>query len=129
MQELLAYLLTALEEIGETNPEMYDTVCRERMGDVIFHSFLKPTDGYVPPTAFGLYDAEADAKVQDVLLRYTAAASELATREGLLDFKSRLSAFQNGAITSETGGESFDDFFGWMDPDVFDENGVVISRR
>ena len=86
MDELLLELLETLDEIGRSHEEIYDTVCRDEMGDAVFHGFIKPSPGYKLPEDFGLSADEANQRVRAALSRYVESASELAARLGLADF-------------------------------------------
>ena len=129
MDEILRSLLDALDVVGQTNEEIYDTVCRERMGDPIFYLFIKPTPDYTIPDDFGLYDTAANAAVKDALATYAIDANTRAAELGLRSFHQRLAAFQNGDVESSNEHNYFDDFFGWMNPENFDEFGNVIENR
>lgn len=127
MDELLRQLLDALDEVAEEHEEIYDTECRERMGDPVFHLFLKPgsaVDRF--PSDFGLFDEEANQRAHAALMRYVRDATALASRLGISTFHARLAAFQNGDVRSGAG-NYFDDYFGWMNPASFDEHGNVAG--
>jgi hypothetical protein len=126
MEELLKQLLNRLEDVGETNSEIYDTECRDQMGDAVADGFLLAAADFVLPNSFGLYSAPANRKVRDALASYIDEANRRAAALGILKFKERLSAFQNGAIKSDRFGCYFDNFFGYMPPDDYDEAGRVV---
>jgi hypothetical protein len=128
MDELLRTLLNALDVLGEQNGEIYDTECREQMSDPIFYLFIKPTADYVMPDDFGLYSVDANRQVKAAIARYIHDASELAPSLGLDGFHQRLAAFQNDSVESTVGRTYFDDFFGWMNPADFDQDGNVVKR-
>ncbi len=125
--ELLLELLETLEEIGRSHEELYDTVCRDEMGDAVFHLFIKPAASYKLPKDFGLYSDDANQRVGAALSRYVASAKELAAKLSVADFHARLAAFQNGDVRTSRGRNSFDDFFGWSDPACFDKSGNVVD--
>src|SRR5580658_6040733 len=95
MDKLLLELLEALEEIGRSHEEIYDGICRDEMGDAVFHRFVKPAPNYALPQDFGLDSDDANQRVRAALLRYVDSANELAAKLGLADFQARLAAFQN----------------------------------
>lgn len=128
MDELLRNLLNALDVVGEAHEEIYDTECREKMGDPIFYLFIKPRADYVIPDDFGLYSDDANRQVKAAIARYIQDASEHAQKVGLNEFHQRLTAFQNGDVESTFARNNFDDFFGWMNPADFDQEGKVIRR-
>lgn len=125
MKDVLRTLLNALDVIGQSHEEIYDTVCREKMGDVIFNLFIRPESGYVASDDFGLYDTTANLAVKKALIEYTIAANRRAAELGIDTFHSRMAAFQDEDVRSDVEKNYFDDFFGWMNPDDFDEDGVV----
>ncbi|HEX5105337.1 MAG TPA: hypothetical protein VFV87_16075, partial [Pirellulaceae bacterium] len=42
MDEILLALLIRLEAIGDEHEELFDSEVRERMGNAVFHGFVKP---------------------------------------------------------------------------------------
>ena len=78
MDILLRTLLDALDAVGEDHEEIYDTVCREKMGDSIVYLFIKPDADYVAPDEFGLYDTAANLAVRQALVTYATAANSMA---------------------------------------------------
>ena len=129
MDDLLRELLETLEEIGRSHGEIYDTVCREAMGDAVFHRFIKPSPGYELPADFGLDADDSNQRVRAALTRYVESASELAARSGLAGFHARLAAFQNRDVRTAREQNQFDDFFGWSNPACFDDSGNVAGSN
>jgi hypothetical protein len=119
--------LNRLEDIGAINEEIYDTECRDRMGDAVFDGFIRPVVDFNPPTDFGLHNPSANDAVRVALMEYIEKAKKLAPTVGVITFHDRLDAFQNGAIKSDAEGSYFDDFFGYSKPDAFDEAGTLRS--
>lgn len=128
MNELLKDLLNALDLVAQSNQEIYDTECRERMGDPIFHQFLRPTPDYRFPTDFGLYDEDANRRVGEALHDFATRAVQRAEQEGIATFHDRLAAFQNAQVCSDHEGNYYDEFFGWLSPKDFDESGNALPR-
>jgi len=128
MDKLLLELLETLEEIGRSHAEIYDPLCRDAMGDAVFHLFIAPSPHYTLPAEFGLDAEEANLRVGIALRRYVESARELAAKLGLADFHARLAAFQNGAVCTACERRRFDAFFGWSDPTCFDSSGQVVDR-
>ncbi len=122
-----AHYSTRLSEIGELHEEIYDTVCREKMGDPIFFLLIKPDPNYGMPEDFGLTDPGANKLVKAVLLEYVTKAKATAALEGIETFHERLAAFQNEDLCSDRCGNDHDDFFGWMNPDGFNSSGNETS--
>ena len=127
MEKLLLELLETLEEIGRSHEEVYDSDCRERMGDAVFYFFIAPSPSYELPRDFGLCSDDANQQVRAALSRYVESARELAARLGLADFHARLAAFQNSDVRTSRGREQFDAFFGWSNPRCFDSSGRVVN--
>lgn len=127
MDNLLLELLETLEEIGRSHAEIYDPVCRDAMGDAVFHLYITPSPSYTLPADFGLVSDEANLRVRVALRRYIESARALAAKLGLADFHARLAALQNGAVCTARERHRFDAFFGWSDPTCFDSSGQVVD--
>ena len=125
MNDLLKQLLNQLEEVGSSHQEVYDSVCRDCMGDSILNGFVRKKDGFILPPSFGLHSVDANNAVHHALNEYIGRANQLAATLGITAFHERLAAFQNGAIKSAGEGAYFDDFFGYLSPNTFDEAGRV----
>lgn len=121
MEQALLDLLRKLESIEADHDGLGDTNVREHMSVDVFRGFLQPNPGFSPSGDYGL-SAEANALVGDVLRRFCTEATEAAKREGLRTFNQRFSAFQNADVQT-AGGADFEDYFGYQDPDWFDESG------
>ncbi|SMP79784.1 hypothetical protein SAMN06265222_1375 [Neorhodopirellula lusitana] len=127
MDELLKQLLNDLDIVGKSNGEIYDTVCRQRMLDPIFHLFILPDPDYTVRDDFGLTSPAANASVKSAILSYCSAANALADELGIEAFHDRLAAFQNG-VASDVEQNYTDDFFGWMNPDNFLASGKLVDN-
>ena len=124
MDQLLLELLRQLEAVADRDQSIYDTAVRESLGDPIFHLFIKPNPGYVMPDDFGM-SVENDRAIKAALTIYIDSALAMAPSLGLDTFHKRLAAFQNHRIS--TGKNTIEDFFGWCDPDAFDEAGEWVG--
>ena len=129
MNDLLKQLLNQLEAVGSSNEEIYDSECRDRMGESILSGFVRQKEGIILPVSFGLHSAEANGAVRLALTEYIGRANQLAATLGITAFHERLAAFQNGAIKSDREGAYFDDFFGYSSPDAFIESGEVRTSK
>jgi hypothetical protein len=127
MDHLLKALLNQLERVGMSHEELYDTECRERMGNAVFDGFIRARDGFTLPSDFGLYSADANASVRNAISIYIAKANETAAALGMTSFHQRLSAFQNENVKSDVAGIYYDDVFGYSRPDLFTESGELID--
>lgn len=126
LEDVLRKLLFRLEQVGENHEEIYDTECRDRMSNAIFDGYVRRLDGFTLPSEFGLYALDANEAVREALGAYIAEANEKATALQLSSFHERLSALQNGEVKS-IGGNYFDDFFGYLHPDAFNEEGECVE--
>ena len=126
MEQLLLDLMHRLEAIGERDESLYDTVVREKMGDPIFYLFVKPKLGYVMQDDYGMSGKDNGA-IKAALRDYIEGALALAPKLGIDTFHKRLAAFQNDEVRTEQT-NYYDDFFGWLNPELFDEAGNVIRR-
>ena len=124
MEQILLELLIRLEAIGDRDESLFDTVVRERMGDAVFFGFIKPRLGFVLPDDYGMPE-EANRAIKAALGAYIEAARALAPAAGLDTFHKRLAAFQNAEVRTAEHKNDFDDFFGWSNPQLFDEAGNV----
>ncbi len=127
MEHILLELLRRLEVIGDRDESLFDTVVREKMSDPIFYLFIKPTPNYILPNDYGM-SPEDNIEIQSALGDYIRSAVLFAKTLNPNTFHSRLAAFQNGEICTEQK-NYFDDFFGWSDPNLFDEDGNVVPPK
>ena len=126
VDDLLKELLNRLGRVGNDHEEVYDTECRDRMSHAVFDGFIRRLDDFVLPSDLGLYSPEANASVREALAVYIDEANAKAVALHLTSFHHRLSVFQNGDLKSD-GGDYFDDFFGYSDPDAFNTEGDPIE--
>jgi hypothetical protein len=129
VEKVLAELLRRLSAIEDAHAEVGDTEVRERLDDAVHHGFLIPTPGYQLPDEFAMYSPEGDRAVRDALVWFLPAATAAAAAEGLDTFHKRLAAFQNLEVTVGPDQVCYNDFFGWADPQRYDESGKLIPRR
>jgi hypothetical protein len=122
MKQLLRRLLNRLERVGEAHPEIFDTDVREAMGGAVFDGFVRPRTGFLLPDDFAMFSPEGNLAVREALAEFIESANLDAAGTGLSGFNARLAAFQDGKVVSR-GGNYYDDFFGWADPDQFDRDG------
>tara|TARA_R110002049_G_C9026253_1_gene551704 strand:- start:81 stop:995 length:915 start_codon:yes stop_codon:yes gene_type:complete len=127
MEELLRQLLNRLEQVGSNHEELYDTECRERMGNAVMDGFVRNKGDFVLADDFGLYATEANLAVKEALAEYITKANSQAAESSITDFHERLAAFQNSDVESDGEGSFYDDFFGHSAPDAFDSTGNVIE--
>lgn len=127
MDELLRELLDRLQTIGDRDESLYDTAVREVMGDAIFYGFLKPSPGYALPDDYGMPE-DKNKLIKAALQSYIKRANDLAPALELDTFHKRLEAFQDLSIVSSQGID-YDEFFGWTDPDAYDDSGNFIRRH
>lgn len=126
VEQLLLNLMCQLEAVGNRDESLYDTVVREKMGDPIFYMFIKPKPDYIMPDDYGMSEEENQV-IKAAIQKYIKGALVLATALGLDTFHKRLAAFQNGKVRTEQKND-YDDFFGWSNPELFDEAGNVIRQ-
>jgi len=112
--------------LATATKSIYDTVVRENMGNAIFFGFIKVEPGFVMPDDYGMPD-EANQAIKAALGTYIEGARALTTAAGLDTFHKRLAAFQNSAVRTAEQKNDFDEFFGWSNPELFDETGNVTS--
>ena len=122
MEAALLEFLQRLEAIAEQHWELHDTICREAISEDVFNGFIKPDPNYQLPESFGMRTPEADDLVRSAFAQFLQAAHQAAQQGGLDTFQKRAEAFQNPNVRT-AGGSDYEDFFGWFDPDWYDENG------
>ncbi|QDU37409.1 hypothetical protein Mal4_17200 [Maioricimonas rarisocia] len=127
MEELLRQLLNRLEQVSTDHEELYDTECRERMGNAVMDGFVRNKSDFVLGDDFGLHAAVANLAIKEALAEYITQANSQAAELGITDFHERLAAFQNSDVESDEEGSVYDDFFGHSAPDAFDSTGNVIG--
>ena len=77
-----------------------------------------------------MHSPEGNRLVRQALAKYINAAKRAAKAAGLNTFHQRLAAFQNYTVKTSSQYEySYDFFFGWMNPEDFDEDGDVVHRH
>lgn len=127
MEQLLIGLMRRLEAVGDRDESLYDTVVREKMGDPIFYLFVRPKPGYILPDDYSMSE-EDNRAIKAALREYIEGALALAPALGLDTFHKRLVGFQNGEVCTEQM-NYYDDFFGWSNPELFDEAGNVTRQE
>jgi hypothetical protein len=120
MRDVLVAFLVALEEIGEEHDELTDTDVREQMHEAVMNVFIDPREGYTVPETFGMYSPEGDAAVRRVLERFLPRLVAAASEAGLATPKERLIAFQDTGVETPRQRSTYDEFFGYLDPDGVD---------
>jgi hypothetical protein len=128
MEQLLLDLLYRLEAIGDRDESLYDTVVREKMGNAVFFGFIKPQPGFVLPDDYSMPEAENRA-IRAALGACIEGSRALAPAARLDTFHKRLAAFQNSTIRTTAQKNDYDDFFGWSNPELFDESGNVTRLQ
>jgi hypothetical protein len=122
-------LLQKLENIGEERDEIYDTVCRDKMGESIWHGFILPKEKYQLPDDFGLCTESRNEQVKIALQEYIIQANKIA-EEKKMNFHDRLNAFQDESVCTATSQKiEFDDFFGWANPEEFNDSGEWLGIK
>lgn len=127
MDEVLLGLLHRLEAVGDEHEEVFDSAVREALDDAVLRGFIEPQSGYTLPGEFAMVSARGNTRVREVLAWFLPAARSAAGRAGLDTVPKRLRAFQNLEVRTARHND-FNDFFGWSDPESFDESGTVIRR-
>ncbi|HBI44607.1 MAG TPA: hypothetical protein DDY78_17420 [Planctomycetales bacterium] len=127
MEFLLLELLNRLDSVEEIHPEVSDSDVREAMGNAVFFGFIKPDADFVLPDVYAMYTADGNRRVKEALVPYLDAAPSIALTLGITTFHGRLAVFQNDEVKS-VGGNYYDDYFGWSNPQQFDKSGNVIRR-
>ncbi len=121
MDQLLIDLLNKLTKIDEDYGDLTATDIREAMFDYVWSGFLM-SDGSEPERG-ELYidDEDVESAVWGALQTYVTKAAAIAKAQGM-NFKERLAAFQGADVETEDG-MTCDEFFGWIDPDEYDDDG------
>lgn len=125
LEDQLLRMLIQLEIVSEENEEIFDTVCRDLMGLAIMDGFVRGRGTEVVPEDLGLYSDEANERVAKILVQFIVDANAAALA---MPFRDRLNAFQNSDLKS-SGGNYFDDFFGYTRPEFYDADGNVVRTN
>lgn len=126
MEQILQALLDRLADIGERHAEIFDSEVRERMSDTILSRFVRQEREHPLPHDFGMYSDDANEAVRRVLSEYIEAANDAAVDLGITGFRARLEALQDTRVRTKRTYD-YEDFFGHIDPELFDDNGRLIS--
>ena len=125
----VARFFNALEAIGETHEELYDTDVREQLAETLYFAFVWGHRLRSAPVTFGMFSAEGDAMVSSVVSAFLREALQEASVEHIAIGAPRLAALQNASIVTK-GGQTYDNFIGHAD-EPFDPDGLSgqpISR-
>lgn len=128
VETVLLELLHRLEVIEDAHPELGDSEVREAMSRAVFAGFIRPQPGYSLPASFAMFTPEGDRRVREVLAWLLPALTTAAEGAKLSTFHQRLAAFQNGNVRTARTNDT-DEFFGWTEPDQYDEFGRVFGRE
>jgi hypothetical protein len=128
MENVLAELLTRLMAVAGAHPEVYDTEVRERLDEAVHHGVLIPTPGYRLPKSFAMYSPKGNRAVREVLEWFLPAATAVAASDGLDTFHKRLVAFQHPDVTVGPRQIGYNDFFGYANPNRYDQSGNLLPR-
>ena len=128
VDEVLLELLQRLEAVGDEHQELFDSEVRKAMDAAAHYGFIKPEPGYTLPVEFAMFSPDGDGQVREVLAWFLPAAHRAAELAALDTFHKRLGAFQNLEVCTARKND-YNDFFGWANPELFDEAGTVIRRR
>jgi len=110
MEELSA-LLSTLEEIGNSDEELYDTDVKEKMNEVIVEIFINENPDFIIPKSFSMFSELSDKKIQNAFKTFRSC---LNTKN--LDHKEKFILLgANGAATKK--GQISECFFGEITED------------
>ena len=125
MDTLLKNLLNALSAIGITHKEIFDTECRNRMGDAILDGFIRRLPAFVLDNDFGLFSTDSNEAVREALLTFINDANNHTQINNIYNVKQGLNLFQNEDINSDNN-DYYDAFFGYIKPKEFDDSDMVV---
>ena len=128
MQAILCRLLDRLDAISEQHGEVSDTAVRDVISEAVFDGFLRPSSGFALPDRYAMFSEEGDLLVKRALAEFLPAANHSAAEAGLSTFHERLSALQDDDVRS-AGGNYFDDYLGWANPEDYDASGALRPRH
>lgn len=97
------------------------------MGRQVLIAFMQGHAHYESTIDFGMSTLEANQAVHDAIADYVTEATKKAKETGLVDFPSRLAAFQNSDVGSTGNEVYYDDFFGHVSQDHFDALGNQLG--
>jgi len=109
LKTALTQLLFALDRVQDEHREVCDTVVRDILRRVITEAFILPQPRFVMPTAFGLYSAVGNAKVQAALENFLSHPDVQSAFVSLTP-EQRLAAFEDISVRSDSG-FTYDSFF------------------
>ena len=104
-------LLEDLEQLGDTHGELYDTDVREHLWAVIEQGVIKGHSSFTVPTELGMFSAEANAELAEILRVNVNRLNETFATFELTSEQQRLASFFNSKLHTERG-STVEDFFG-----------------
>jgi len=113
MRDPLVRLLDAMESIGTSHEEIYDTDVRERVADAIERHLVTPSRSLAVPEDLGMFSDEGNELLRSAVERYLGEAMPIADALDL-DEATRRSAIWDAEATSSSG-LTVDEFLGWID--------------
>lgn len=128
MKTILHKLLCKIEMIGEEHEEIFDTAVRLKMRSAIIDGFVRAQGNTAIPIDVALGSEELNASVHKAISSYVKDANELASKRNIISFHERLDAYQDDDVTTEQGND-YDEFFGHLPSEDYDENGNVLPER
>ena len=112
-----------LEVVAAGNEEIFDTVCREKMGQAVMDGFVRGRGPDVVPRDLGLATGDANGLVHTSLVQFIVDANAVADVKQML-FCDRLNELQNDEVTTDEGND-YEEFFGHTPAQFYDANGNV----
>jgi hypothetical protein len=123
LKRIFLELLQKLERIGEYHEELYDSAVRQALSNAIRVGFVKSTCGIQLPEKFGMHSEEGDRQVRAAIAEFIEQANVEAKQSAIERFHDRLHIVQDRSVQTPRMKRSFDDFFGYSPPELFDEFG------
>ncbi|MEZ6092773.1 MAG: hypothetical protein R3C03_00835 [Pirellulaceae bacterium] len=114
IKKQLSKLLASLEKVSVEHEEIFDTLIREDLSDVIYCGFIQPSEDFEMPDSFDMLDDDdADEAIRKALEKFLREANAISEQNGW-NAQDRLDAFQDVEVTTK-GGLSYEEFFGHFD--------------
>lgn len=122
-------LFDRLEAIGEEHEELYDSVVREELADLICRFCVRPL-GREAVTVEGMFTPAANSALAEVMSRFFEDVEQALDErfDGVVSPRRLLDLLQQEERCSASS-QYFDDFFGYITPDAFSSERVDRRAR
>lgn len=121
----LQRLLSALDQVAAESEEIFDSDCRQEMGEAVMEAFVRANGVEVIPKKFGILNDDACVVVHEAIACFAMESLKLL---GSQSFKDRLESLQDTSVQSDDGND-YEEYFGRTPSEFYDEDGNVLRLQ